>query len=191
MKTVSNPPLLSLGSAACHIRSSPPTCAAPGLGGPNVVPPSLDLPTVMLAAVRLEYARPESLGFPKPSSAAVSCGPIAQSQSPPPAVWSGKPRKVDADPSCVTRKALQPAGTPVGPMTKDRPNRSVRMLGSAALLLPASSRFVLNVAAEGSAVRRRAPPIGEVAAATGPAPRDVLSETLKRTTMTDERARAP
>src|SRR5438132_13406480 len=98
--------------------------------------------------------------------------------------------KVEADPSCVTRKALQPAGTPVGPMTNDRPNRSVRMLGSPALLLPASSRFVLNVAGEGSAVRRRAPPIREVAAATGPAARDV-SETLKRTTMTDERARAP
>src|SRR5947207_9625312 len=122
--------------------------------------------------------------------AEVSCGPMAQSQSPPPAVWSGNPRNVEADPSCVTRNALQPAGTPVGPMTNDRPNRSVRMLGSAALLLPASSRFVLNVAAEGSAVRRRAPPIRDVAAATGPAPRDVLSETL-RTTMTDERARAP
>src|SRR5438132_126555 len=74
MKTVSNPPLLSLGSAACHIRSSPPTCAAPGLGGPNVVPPSFDLPTVMLAAVRLEYARPESVGVPKPTSVAASIG---------------------------------------------------------------------------------------------------------------------
>ena len=98
--------------------------------------------------------------------------------------------KVDAEPSCVTRKALQPAGTPVGPMTNDRPNRSVRMLGSPALLLPASSRFVLNVAGEGSAVARRAPPRRDVAAATGLAPRDAPSETMKRTTMTDERARA-
>src|SRR5438552_3065062 len=98
--------------------------------------------------------------------------------------------KVDADPSCVTRNALQPAGTPVGPMTKDRPNRSVRMLGSPALLLPASSRFVLNVADGGSAVARRAPPRRDVAAATGPAPTDALSDTMKRTTMTDERARA-
>src|SRR5439155_1705845 len=46
--------------------------------------------------------------------AEVSWGPMAQSQSPPPAVWSGNPRKVEADPSCVTRKALHPAGTPVG-----------------------------------------------------------------------------
>src|SRR5438477_8525004 len=99
--------------------------------------------------------------------------------------------KVDAEPSCVTRNALQPAGTPVGPMTKDRPNRSVRMLGSPALLLPASRRFVLNVAAEGSAVTRGAPPRRRVAAATVPAPRDELSDAVKRTTMSEERARAP
>src|SRR5437870_4846907 len=98
--------------------------------------------------------------------------------------------KVDAEPSCVTRKALQPAGTPVGPITNDRPNRSVRMLGSPALLLPASSRFGLNVAADGSAVTRRVPSGSEVAAATELAPRDVLSDAMKRTTMTDERARA-
>ena len=55
------------------------------------------------------------------------------------------------DPSCETRKALQPAGTPVGAITKDRPYWSVRMLGSAALLLPLSSRFGLNVAVGGTA----------------------------------------
>src|SRR2546426_8942629 len=83
--------------------------------------------------------------------AEVSWGPMAQSQSPPPAVWSGNPRKLETDPSCVTRKALQPAGTPVGAITNDRPNRSVLMLGSAALLLPLSRRFGLNVAGGGAA----------------------------------------
>src|SRR2546426_12073865 len=83
--------------------------------------------------------------------AEVSWGPMAQSQSPPPAVWSGNPRKLETDPSCVTRKALQPAGTPVGAITNDRPNRSVLMLGSAALLLPLSRRFGLNVAVGGAA----------------------------------------
>src|SRR2546426_11383680 len=82
--------------------------------------------------------------------AEVSWGPMAQSQSPPPAVWSGNPRKLETDPSCVTRKALQPAGTPVGAITNDRPNRSVLMLGSAALLLPLSRRFGLNVAGRGA-----------------------------------------
>src|SRR5205809_4437253 len=75
----------------------------------------------------------------------VSCGPIAQSQSPPPAVWSGWPMYVALDPSWVTRHALQPAGTPVGPMTNERPKRSVRMLGSAVLLLPWSSRLELKI----------------------------------------------
>src|SRR5438034_3166437 len=83
--------------------------------------------------------------------AEVSWGPMAQSQSPPPAVWSGNPRKLEADPSCATRKALQPAGTPVGAITNDRPNRSVRMLGSPALLLPLSNRLGLNVAVGGTA----------------------------------------
>src|SRR5437667_12519683 len=114
---------------------------------------------------------------------------MAQSQSPPPAVWSGKPRKLDADPSCVTRKALHAAGTPMGAITNDRPNLSVLMLGSPAPLLPDSRRFVLNVADGGTAVTRCSPPRREVAAATGPAPRDVLSDTT-RITMTDERARA-
>src|SRR5436190_23018761 len=75
----------------------------------------------------------------------VSCGPIAQSQSPPPAVWSGWPMYVALDPSWVTRQALQPAGTPVGPITNERPNRSVRMLGSAVLVLPWRSRLGLNI----------------------------------------------
>src|SRR5436309_15258653 len=83
--------------------------------------------------------------------AEASWGPMAQSQSPPPAVWSGNPGKLQADPSCATRKALHPAGTPVGAITNDRPNRSVLMLGSAALLLPLSSRFGLNVAVGGAA----------------------------------------
>src|SRR2546430_17619801 len=77
---------------------------------------------------------------------------MAQSQSPPPAVWAGKPRKGDADPWCVTRNALHPAGTPVGAITKERPSLSVLMLGSAALPLPFSKRFALNVAAGGAAV---------------------------------------
>src|SRR5438874_4780006 len=75
----------------------------------------------------------------------VSCGPIAQSQSPPPAVWSGWPMYVELDPSWVTRQALQPAGTPVGPITNGRPKRSVRILGSAVLVLPWRSRLGLNV----------------------------------------------
>src|SRR5205814_8811207 len=75
----------------------------------------------------------------------VSCGPIAQSQSPPPAVWSGWPMYVALDPSWVTRQALQPAGTPVGPITNERPKRSVRILGSAVFVLPWRSRLGLNV----------------------------------------------
>jgi hypothetical protein len=44
---------------------------------------------------------------------------------------------------------LQPAGTPVGPITNDCPNWSVLILGSPALLLPCSRRFGLNVAVGG------------------------------------------
>src|SRR2546429_9860239 len=51
------------------------------------------------------------------------------------------------------RKALQPAGTPVGPITKERPNRSVLMLGSAAVSLSASTRFGLKVEPGGAAAR--------------------------------------
>jgi hypothetical protein len=42
------------------------------LGGPNVVPPSFDFPVVMLARVRLEYARSSSDGVPDPGKEAVS-----------------------------------------------------------------------------------------------------------------------
>src|SRR5438093_4945839 len=126
---------------------------------------------------------------------------MAQSQSPPPAVWSGKPRKLDADPSCVTRKALQPAGTPIGAMTKDRPNLSVRMLGSAALPLPLSKRFTLNAAGEGEAERARplkstatSSPVAAVApdviaALTGLAASNATTETTRRNTVTDGSAR--
>src|SRR2546426_11214565 len=110
--------------------------------------------------------------------AEVSWGPMAQSQSPPPAVWSGNPRKVEADPSCVTRKALHPAGTPMGAITKDRPNLSVLMLGSAALLLPVSRRFALNVVAAGAAARLAVP--GEGFAASMGIATKALSETTKR-----------
>ena len=80
MKMSAKPAVLSRGSAACHMRSSPATCADSGLGGPNVVPPSSDFATVMFGSVTLENARTLSV-----EATAVSCGPIAQSQSPPPA----------------------------------------------------------------------------------------------------------
>src|SRR5690348_16126441 len=54
---------------------------------------------------------------------------------------------LDEEPSCVTLKALQPAGTPIGPITYELPRESVRMLGSAAPPEPLSSRFALNVPA--------------------------------------------
>jgi hypothetical protein len=77
----------------------------------------------------------------------------------------------------------------MGPITKDRPKRSVLMLGSPAPLLPASRRFVLNVAGGGKDVATCALPIRVVVAATGLAPRYALSETTKRTTMTEEMVR--
>src|SRR2546430_15052089 len=104
---------------------------------------------------------------------------MAQSQSPPPAVWAGKPRKGDADPWCVTRNALHPAGAPVGAITKDRPSLSVLMLGSAALPLPFSKRFALNVAAGGAAVRLAVAAEG-VAASIG-----VAAEAVEGTTERD------
>src|ERR1700730_8475549 len=91
----------------------------------------------------------ESLGVGKVGVVAVSWGPIAQSQSPPPRLWSGAPMKVAADPSWLTRMAWH--CEPVGPITSDRPNRSLLMLGSAAPLLPGSCRFGLKVAAGGGA----------------------------------------
>src|SRR5207245_5955608 len=156
MKMLAKPRLLRCGSAAIHIRSSPPTCWEYTLGGPKLFPPSSDLPVVMLASVRLEYARSSSVGAGEIVDE-VSCGPIAQSQSPPPAVWSGWPMKAALAPLCATRNALQPAGTPTGPITKACPKRSVRMLGSAALLLPWSSRLGLKVG-----------PVVLVAASAGP-----------------------
>src|SRR5581483_2528020 len=145
----SNPSAFGFGSASIHMRSSIAICAAPAFGGPNVVPPSSDLPTVTFASDRLEYAR--SLPVAE-TDGAVSFGPIAKSQSPPPAWWSGKPRYFDEEPSWVTLKALQPAGTPTGPITYEFPYWSVRMLGSAAPLLPLSKRFALKVPAAVSAV---------------------------------------
>src|SRR5436309_14953536 len=112
---------------------------------------------------------------------------MAQSQSPPPAVWSGKPRKLDADPSCVTRKALHPAGTPIGAITNDRPNLSVLMLGSAALPLPVNCRFVLNVAAGGAAARFAV--AGEGLGASMGIAAKALMEPTKRKNLTDGRAR--
>src|SRR5581483_1400834 len=140
----SNPSAFGFGSASIHIRSSIAICAAAALGGPNVAPPSSDLPTVTFASVRLEYAR--SLPVAE-TDGAVSFGPIAKSQSPPPAVWSGKPRYLDVEPSCETLKALQPAGTPIGPITYELPYWSVRMLGSAALAEPLRDRLGLKVPA--------------------------------------------
>src|SRR5205823_14674976 len=109
----------------------------------------------------------------------VSCGPIAQSQSPPPAVWSGWPMYVALDPSWVTRQALQPAGTPVGPTTKERPKRSVRMLGSAVLVLPCRSRLGLNV----DPLLGLAALVGLAAlAATAAGPSSVIGSTLRAAT---------
>jgi hypothetical protein len=63
------------------------------------------------------------------------------------------------------------------------------MLGSPALLLPASRRFVLNVAGEGNAVATIAPGT-RFAAATGLAPRYALIDTTKRIATIGERTRA-
>src|SRR5256885_9344568 len=105
------PRLFNLGSAAIHIRSSPANCCEKTLGGPKLLPPSSDFPVVMFASDRLEYASTSSVAGGE-MVAEVSCGPIAQSQSPPPAVWSGCPMYVALAPLCATRKALQPARTP-------------------------------------------------------------------------------
>src|SRR5256885_16373218 len=95
MKTVLKPAPLSLGWAAIHIRSSPTTWVEAGLGEMNVLPSSLDLPVVMFTRLsRLEKARSSAVGAGKVGSVAVSFGPIAQSQSPPPTLWSGAPMNV-------------------------------------------------------------------------------------------------
>src|SRR5204863_6523782 len=117
-------------------RSSPAICADVGFGGLHVWPPSVDLPTVRFASVRLENA----IVLPVPAIAGAVCfGPSAQSQSPPPIVPSGEPRNLYVDPSCDIRNALHQAGTPIGAITYDRPHWSVLMLGPAVSLPPAIS----------------------------------------------------
>src|SRR5205823_1823819 len=80
----------------------------------------------------------------------------------------------------VRRQALQPAGTPVGPITNERPKRSVRMLGSAVFVLPWRSRLGLNVC----------PLAGFAAAADGPSsvsgstPRATTARTLSSRRLT-------
>ena len=107
MKMVSNPEEFSLGSAAIHIRSSPTTCVDAGLGEMKLLPSSLDLPVVMFTKLsRLENATSSAVGVGNVGSVAVSCGPIAQSQSPPPALWSGAPMNLAAEPAWLTRIAL-------------------------------------------------------------------------------------
>src|SRR5438874_1646930 len=114
MYTVTNPEEFSFGSAAIHIRSSPTTCVDAGFGEMNVLPSSLDLPVVMFTRLsRLENARLSAVGVGKLGSVAVSLGPIAQSQSPPPALWSGAPMNLAVEPIWLTRIALH--CSPVGP----------------------------------------------------------------------------
>src|SRR5712691_1772460 len=93
--------------------------------------------------------------------------------------------KVDRDPSWVTRKALQPAGTPIGAITKDRPNRSVLMLGSAALALCASSRLGLKVAAGRAAAAPEA--LDPTPSITTPFP-GLATTTLRMPVREDEKA---
>src|SRR4051794_19062680 len=114
MKILAYPSAFSFGSASIHSRSSPMTCVDATFGGLKVEPPSVDFPTVRFARVRLEKASV----LPVPAwPGAVCFGPRAQSQSPPPTVASGEPRYFHVDPSCETRNALQPAGTPIGAIT--------------------------------------------------------------------------
>src|SRR5207245_563583 len=76
----------------------------------------------------------------------------------------------------VTRQALQPAGTPVGPITNEWPKRSVRMLGSAVLLLPCSSRLGLKVAPLGLAASAGPP----MAKGSAPSPAATRTPTSRR-----------
>src|SRR6266576_3812748 len=132
------------------MRSSPTTCVEAGLGEMKVFPSSLDLPVVIFTRLsRLENARSSAVGVGKVGSVAVSFGPIAQSQSPPPTLWSGAPMNVATEPAWLTFIALH--CKPVGPITNDSPALLVRMLGSAAPLLPGSRRFGLKVDAGGAA----------------------------------------
>src|SRR5256885_14030944 len=164
MNMVLKPALLSLGSAAIHIRSSPTTWVDAGLGEMKVLPSSLDFPVVMLTRLsRLENATLSAVGVGKVGSAEVSLGPIAQSQSPPPALWSGAPMNFAVEPAWLTRIALH--CSPVGPMTNDSPRLLVRMLGSAAPLLPGGSRLGLNVAAGGGAAHAEGSTMIEAATA--------------------------
>src|SRR6267142_1982592 len=127
---VANPAEFSLGSAAIHSRSLPTTCVEAGLGDMKVFPLSLDLPVVRFTRLsRLENARSSAVGAGKPGNAADSLGPMAQSQSPPPTLWSGAPMNLAVEPEWLTRIALH--CSPVGPITKDSPRLLVRMLGSA------------------------------------------------------------
>jgi len=69
----------------------------------NVLPSSLDLPVVMFTRLsRLEKARLSAVGVGKLGSAAVSLGPIAQSQSPPPGIVVGRPDESGCASRCMT-----------------------------------------------------------------------------------------
>ena len=112
----------------------------------KVLPSSLDLPVVMFTRLsRLEKARSFAVGVGNVGSVAVSFGPIAQSQSPPPTLWSGAPMNVATEPAWLIFIALH--CKPVGPMTNDSPALLVRMLGSAAPVLSESLSPGLKVPA--------------------------------------------
>ena len=125
------------------MRSLPTTCVDAGFGEMKLLPSSVDLPVVMLTRLsRLENATSSAAGAGKPGRTPVSLGPMDQSQSPPPALWSGAPMNFALEPLCATRIALH--CPPVGPMTNASPALFVRMLGSAAPALPGRRRFGLN-----------------------------------------------
>src|SRR5579872_7515762 len=116
MNTVSKPAEFSFGSAAIHILSSPTTCVEAGLGEMKLLPSSVDLPVLMLTRLsRLENARSSEVGAGNPARAEVSFGPTDQSQSPPPALWSGAPMNLADEPLCTTLIALHCEA--VGPIT--------------------------------------------------------------------------
>src|SRR5438105_4163679 len=86
--------------------------------------------------------------------------------------------KLALEPAWFTRIALH--ASPVGPITKDSPRLLVRMLGSAAPLLPGRSRFGLKVDAGGAAadVGITAKPIEATRAAIADATAGRLSKTV-------------